>query len=81
MSVAFVLVWPSQSAMVEVSTPACSSAIAAVWRKVCGVTCLDARVVQVRAATGTYLASRSATASRLRRPPVRLGNSGSAGAA
>ena len=29
--------WPSQSAITVVSTPACSSRIAAVWRSTCGV--------------------------------------------
>ena len=43
----------------------------------CGVTCLPSRDGHAWRAAGRCLVRRSATASRLRWPPARLGNSGS----
>ena len=67
--------WPSHSAMTEMSTPACSSCIAAVCRIVCIVTCLLLREAQTFVAVSRYLASRCSNASRERWAPVGPGNS------
>jgi hypothetical protein len=71
--------WPSQSAMTEMSAPECSKAIAALWRSVCGVTCLAWRDVQVAAVVVAFLATRRSTASVLSGLPWREGNRGSSG--
>jgi hypothetical protein len=73
------LSWPSQSAITVMSLPALSRRIAAVWRSVCGEIVLACSDAQASAAVVTCLASSQATASRLRRPPRLVGNSGSAG--
>jgi hypothetical protein len=64
---------PSHSAMTVMSTPACSSRMAAVWRSVCGVTFFSRREGQTEAAVATCVASRCARASRLSGRPVRVG--------
>src|SRR5208282_3641130 len=61
------------------SIPAWTSAMAALWRRVCGVTVLLSRLGQPGAAFWTYLASRWATASRDSGFPARVGNRGSSG--
>jgi hypothetical protein len=69
--------WPIQSAMTEVSTPACNSAIAAEWRRVCGVTFLAAMVGRLAAAVVACFVTSFSTASRDSGRPTRVGNSGS----
>ena len=71
--------WPSQSAITEVSTPACSSRIAEVCRSTCGVIFFPASDGQAAAAVAACLVRRCSITSRLRRRPVRVGNSGSPG--
>ncbi len=66
--------------MTEVSTPACSRRIAAVWRRVCGVTFFPRSAGQMSAAALACLASRRATASRVSGVPWLVGNSGSGAA-
>src|SRR2546423_11193844 len=63
--------WPSQSAMTVMSTPAWSRFIAAVCRRVCGVTCLTCSDGQVRAAVAACFATRPVTASWDSRVPRR----------
>src|SRR6266702_4414221 len=65
--------------MTVMSIPACSSRMAAVCRRVCGVTCFPRSDGQAAQAVAVYLARRCSTASRLSRAPVRVGNSGSSG--
>jgi hypothetical protein len=60
--------------MTEVSTPACSNAIAVEWRRVCGVTFLAARLGQCAAALVACLATSLATASRDNGRPSRVAN-------
>jgi hypothetical protein len=59
------------------STPRRSSAIAAAWRNVCGVTFLSASDGQTRRAFVTYLDTSLCNASALSRPPRELGKTGS----
>ena len=70
---------PSHRAMTAVSTPACSSRMAAVWRSVCGVTVFLPREGQACAAVATCVARRCAMASRLSGRPVRVGKTGASG--
>jgi hypothetical protein len=72
-------VFVAKSAMTEVSTPACSSAMAAEWRRVCGVTFLAARLGQCVAARVACLVTSLATASRDNGRPCRVANTGSPG--
>src|SRR4029077_15062221 len=60
-------------------TPACSSAIAAEWRSVCGETFLAAMPGQVRAALAACLPTSLGIASRDNRRPAPVVNTGSAG--
>jgi hypothetical protein len=62
-----------------VSTPACSSRIAAVWRRTCGVIVLAVSDGQRSAAWVACLAIRRASALRVSGVPVLVGNSGSTG--
>ena len=78
MPVAFVVVCPSHSAMIEVD-PGLEQVHRAVCRSVCGVTFFVARVGQVWAALATCLASRSATASDAQPSPGAGGEHGVAG--
>lgn len=68
--------WPSQRAIVDVSAPAFSSAIAAVWRSTCMETRFERSVGQPRWAVATCLARRRSVPSRVSGPPWREGNSG-----
>ena len=70
---------PSQSAITVVSTPACSSDIAQLWRSTCGCSRLPASDGQLPVAVLVWMASRRSIASRLSRLPVRVGKSGSCG--
>lgn len=51
----------SQSAMTVTSTPACRSLMAAVWRRTCGDTTLDASDGQEVAAASAWRSTMSAT--------------------
>ena len=64
--------------MTVVSTPACSSDIAQLWRSTCGWSFLACSDGQRVAAVAAWVATRCSIASRLSRRPVRVGNSGSA---
>ena len=63
--------------MTVVSTPASRSRIAAVWRSTWHVTFLVASVGQWSAAVAVWILRRCSIASRLRRPPLRAGKTGS----
>jgi hypothetical protein len=72
--------WPSQRAMIEVSTPACRSVMAVVCRRVWGVMCFARSEAQVSVAVAACLVTRRQIAPRVRARPARLGNSGASGA-
>src|SRR5438128_10242066 len=61
--------------MTVVSTPAWSSCMALVWRRMCGESRLPCKEGQACSARAAYLARRRSTASRLRGPPRLVGNS------
>ena len=70
---------PSQSAITEVSMPACSNRIAAECRKTCMVTDFCISVGQTPPAICTYLASLCSRASRLSALPERVTKRGAPG--
>ena len=72
---------PQHSAMTIQSTPVCRSPIAALCLNTCGLTRLVFSVRQLSDATVTYLRTIRSTASRLRRSPRLLTNSGSSSSA
>ena len=65
---------PSHSAITALSTPACSSSIAALCLSTCGDTRLDFNDGQLSPAARTCFASNDWTLSALSRPPCTLGN-------
>ena len=69
----------SPRAMTVVSTPACRSDIAQLWRRTWGCRGLPLRLGQVIAAVAAWVLTRCAIASCWRLRPVRVGNSGSSG--
>ena len=66
--------WPSQRAITAQSTPEWSSAMAAAWRRTCGVTRLSLSDGHTLVASAAYFCTIRSTASRLRRPPRMLVN-------
>lgn len=63
----------SHRAITEQSTPACSSSIAALWRKTWGDTRFERRVTQCSRPLATYLFSSACTPSALSLPPCVFG--------
>ena len=69
MCVVAVLWCPSHNAITDVSTPAFNSAIAALCRRVCGVTCFEPIEGHLAAAALAWLVTSRCTASAGRRVP------------
>ena len=78
-SVVFTDSCPSQRAITLRSIPCSSSSIAVVWRSTWGDTCFRCSDLHLRSAVAVCLATMYSIPSRLRCPPLELGNTGSCG--